>query len=117
MKATKRNFLAILRIELEDLSIDIERLIEECSAGAEKGYVSENVFMQNLALFKNEMLGVHSFRHILDTINPDNYDTLDSMIEDIRRQFQMLLKSHGLASALQVYVNRKLDKVARYVNQ
>lgn len=117
MKGNKRNFLAILRIELDDLSTDIERLIQECSLGAQKGAITQNVFMQNLAIFKNELLGVHSFQHILDKIDPENYDDLDSLIEDIRKQFQALLRSHGLVHALQVYVNRKLDKVARYVTQ
>jgi hypothetical protein len=117
MNATKRNYLAILRIELDDLSTDIERLIEQCLLGAQQGMISKNVFMQNLATFKNELLGVHSFQHILDRINPDDYESLDLMVDDIRAKFQKLLKSHGLVGALQVYVNRKLDKVMRYINQ
>ena len=117
MNATKRNYLVILRIELDDLSTDIERLIEQCSLGAQKGMISQNVFMQNLATFKNELLGVHSFQHILDHIDPDEYENLESMIDDIRARFQRLLKSHGLVGALQLYVNRKLDKVRRYITQ
>ena len=117
MKAVKQNYLAILRIELEDLSTDIERLINECTQGLQKGNISENVFMQNLATFKNELLGVHSFQHIIDGIHTEDYETLDDMIDDIRDQFQHLIRSHGLVRAIQVYVNRKLDKVAQYVQQ
>lgn len=117
MRATKQNYIAILRIELQDLSIDLERLIERCLTGMEQGTISQNVFMQNLAIFKNELLGLHSFQKILDAIDPEAYPDLDSMIEDIRRRFRALLRSHGLVDALQLYVNRKLDKVARYVKQ
>ena len=117
MRAVKQNYIAILRIELEDLHQDIQRLAKECNTGRDAGYLSENVFMQNLAIFKNELLGVHAFQHILDRIDPNSYDTLDAMIEDIRNQFQTLIRSHGIVNALQIYVNRKLDKVARYVKQ
>ena len=115
MRAAKANYIAILRIELDDLKTDIERLMEECSNVHEQCNISQNVFMQNLATFKNELLGVHAFQHILDTIAPDDYDTLDELIEDIRNHFQTLIQSHGLVKALQIYVNRKLDKVANYV--
>ena len=117
MRAAKQNYIAILRIELEDPNQDIERLAEECSKGHDAGYLSENVFMQNLATFKNELLGVHSFQHILDEIDPNDYETVDEMIEDIRKRFQHLIRSHGLVDALKIYVNRKLDKVARYIKQ
>ena len=117
MRAINHNYLTILRIELDDLSTDIEHLIQECSQGLEHGIISQNVFMQNLATFKNELLGVHSFQKILDNLQPEEYSDLDSFIEDIRTQFQALLRSHGLVRALQVYVDRKLDKVARYIKQ
>ncbi|RPI00959.1 MAG: hypothetical protein EHM72_07750 [Calditrichaeota bacterium] len=117
MRATKQNYLAILRVELDDLSTDIEHLIDQCSHGRESGDISENVFLQNLATFKNELLGVHSFQKILDQIEPAAYPSLEEMIEDIRERFESLEKSHGIVHALQIYVNRKLDKVLRYVTQ
>ena len=82
MRAVNQNYLTILRIELDDLSTDIEHLIQECSEGLEHGFISQNVFMQNLATFKNELLGVHSFQKILDTLQPEEYSDLDSFIED-----------------------------------
>ncbi len=115
MHAVKENYLRILRIELEDLQIDIERLIEECRKNKEMGSYSEKVFLQNLATFKNELLGVHAFQHVLDEIDPGQFDTLQEMVEYIRRRFQQLIHEHGLVPALSIYVNRKLDKVARYV--
>lgn len=117
MYAINKNYLTILRIELDDLSTDLERLIQECSKCAQEGMISENVFMQNLATFRNELLGVHSFERILNAISPEEYENLDSMIDDIRVQFHALLRSHGLVDALHVYVNRKIDKVAQYVRQ
>ena len=117
MRAVKQNYLRILRIELEDLHEDIERLIEQCRKSRDCGSVSEKVFMQNLATFKNELLGVNAFQAVLDAVDPNQFETLEAMIENIRSQFLSLIRSHGLVPALSIYVNRKLDKVARYVTQ
>lgn len=115
MRDINKNYLTILHIELDDLSTDIEHLIQECSRGLEHGDISQNVFMQNLATFKNELLGVHSFQKILSSIHAEDYADLDSLIADIRARFQTLLRSHGIVGALQIYVDRKLAKVARYI--
>ncbi|MBN1560495.1 hypothetical protein JW998_09605 [candidate division KSB1 bacterium] len=117
MRAINQNYLTILHMELEDLSTDIEHLIQECSQGLEHGDISQNVFMQNLATFKNELLGVHSFQKILNAMQPQDYADLESFIAEIRSRFQKLLRSHGIVGALQIYVDRKLDKVARYIKQ
>jgi len=117
MRALKNNYIAILRIELNDLLTDLEKLIEECSKGHQTGMISENVLMQNLAVFKNEILGVHRFQRILDNIHAQEYERLDDMIEDIRLKFHALIHDHGLADAIQIYIDRKLLKVERYVKQ
>lgn len=115
MRAVKQNYLRILRIELEDLQADIEHLIEQCRADEKSKQISEKVILQNLATFQNELLGVHAFQKVLDEIDPEQFETLEAMIEHIRSRFQSLIHSHGLVPALSIYVNRKLDKVARYV--
>jgi hypothetical protein len=114
MRAIQENFIVILRMELKDLSQDLEQLIIECEKGHKDGHYSANIFLQNMATFRNELLGLNSFEHILDELQPESYDSLELMIQDIRSKFHHLVDSHGLVHAVKIYIDRKLDKVATY---
>ena len=117
MRRINEFYISILRIELKDLQEDIEVLIQKCTEERERGNLTNYVFMENLALFKNELLGVDAFGRILDETDPKAYDALDEMVEDLKQKFQAKVKASGLAEAINVYVERKLRKVARYVTQ
>lgn len=117
MGEMKKKYLKILRIEIEDLKYDVEGLIEECNKEHETGELSEYVFLENLVIFRRELLGLGVFSHILDSIEPDRYENLDEMVEFIRKSFIEKLKEHNLLKAIILYVERKLEKVEKYVNQ
>lgn len=117
MRQVKKNYLAILAIELDDLKDDIEHLISELECNKRDHRCTEHVFLHNLTLFRNELLGVDAFHKILDEINPENYETLDDMIEEIRKRFQLRVQMYGLAEAIHLLIDRKLGKVAKYVTQ
>ena len=53
---------------------------------------------------------------ILDEFNPADYDTLEAMIDFLKGAFGREIESCALAPATKVFVNRKISKVARYVN-
>lgn len=117
MREVKKNLIKILKLELEDLQIDIERLIEECEQQREKSDLSPNVFLENLALFRNELLAVNVFERFLDKINVEDFQSLEELVEYIREGFHQKVRETGLAQAINRYVDRKLDKVAEYVKQ
>lgn len=116
MRAVKKNYLAILAIELDDLKEDIEHLISELRHNKQDHRCTEHVFLHNLTLFRNELLGVDAFHKILDQIDPENYETLDDMIAEIKQRFQLRVQMYGLAEVINLLIERKLVKVARYVN-
>jgi len=111
----KKKYISILRIELEDLQTDIENLMKELERRKESRECTDHVFLHNLTLFKNELLGVNTFSRILDSLNPQDYNNVDEMIEDISQRFQKIVKAHDFAPAIGILIQRKLDKVARYV--
>ena len=113
----KKHYLQILRIELEDLREDLELLIDECNKRYEKEAITEHVFLANLALFKNELLGVDEFYRIMDETDPETFDTLESMVEYLRTCFREKIKQYGIAEAVNICIERKLEKVAKYVTQ
>ena len=77
MRQIKKHYLEILRIELEDLREDLQLLIDECQRNRENGKITDYVFLENVTLFKNELLGVDEFFKIIDTIDTAQYETLE----------------------------------------
>jgi hypothetical protein len=117
MREKNKNYLSILSIELLDLQTDIEALIENCTHEKEHGTMTEHVFMSNLTLFRNELLGVNVFGKIVDNTDPGGFPTLDEMIDYLKKRFDHEIRACGLSRAIYYYTERKMDKVARYVNQ
>lgn len=117
MRNLKGKFIGILRVELRDLQEDIEDLIEQTTKERERGNLTNYVFIQNLALFKNELLGVNAFGRILDELDVEPFGTLDELVDHLKSSFRARVKAAGLAEAINVYVERKVDKVRRYVTQ
>ena len=115
MNNQKNIYLKLLKIELEDLNSDIDLLIEELKGQKKRDEISNYVFVENLALFKNEIVGVEVVNESLTSIDIDKFSSLDSMIDEIRSRIKEKIKISGIANALFVSVNRKLDKVKKYI--
>ena len=117
MRLYKKHYLQILKIELEDLREDLVLLIEECKSSYKKESITEHVFLANLTLFKNELLGVDEFFKIIEETDPEAFENLDAMTDHLRKRFKQKIDTYGLAEAVKVCVDRKLEKVAKYVMQ
>ena len=115
MRSVKKHYLAILSVELDDLKEDIEHLITELEQSKNQHRCTEHVFLHNLTLFRNELLGVNAFHKILDEIDPADYTALEEMINEIKTRFKLRVQMYGLAEVINLLIERKLDKVARYV--
>ena len=115
MRNEKGKFLAIMRIELQDLHEDIEDLIQQTTRERESGALTNYVFLENLALFRNELLGVNTFGRLLDKVAPAEFGTLDELVEHLKASFRSRIKAAGLAEAIDLYLERKVDKARRYV--
>lgn len=117
MKRRKKNYLQIMRIELDDLKEDIEFMITKCHQDHENGKITERVLLENVTLFKNEIMGVDKFSFILNRTDPDEFETLDDMISHIKDIFKKTRRVNEIAEAINVCIERKLTKVEKYVTQ
>ena len=117
MRSVKQNFLKILAIELDDFKEDLEVLINRCHEAHDSGRLSESVFWENVTVFNNEILGADAFHRVIRDINPDEFESLTDLMSDLKGQFRDVVMQHGLVEAINIYVERKMDKVARYVTQ
>lgn len=117
MWGLKKTYLKILRIEMEELETDLQHLADEFRENASSRCLSENVVMQNLATLRNELLGVGTFERIIEHIQPEEFGSLDEMIDFLKSAFRQKMISSGLAEAVWYLVERKLEKVSTYVRQ
>jgi len=108
-------FLRILRVELEDLEQHIEERVTECLDRQRKHQLSERVCFENVAVLKSEEFGIEHFLRIVDALDPDDFEDLASLIEELRRQFREQLKKTGLAEAAYFVADLKIASVATYV--
>ncbi len=111
----KRKYLDILRIEIEDLTEDIGLVVNEYKRRRDREEITNYVFLENLAVLHNELLGVDNMMEMLDSIDPDAYDRLDDMVADIEIKIRNKIKDSYLAEALYPLVKRKLEKVSKYL--
>jgi len=115
MREIKTSYLRILRIEIEDLKQDIEALIEGLKRERESEILTNYVFMENIMVFRNELLGVDDFFQVIDKTDPDMYDSLEEMMAAILAEFSNMVVQHRLPREIIQYVERKMAKVKRYV--
>ncbi len=115
MHDNKKKYLKILRIEIEDLQEDIDELIEQSMKASKNGTISNYIFLENLVIFRKELKGLEIFFEILDSVDPNKYESMDELIDFIRSSFMDEIKECGLIHAIGNFVERKLIKVRRYV--
>jgi hypothetical protein len=54
---------------------------------------------------------------MLDNVDIEQFDGLDELVTFIKQQFEGKVRTMGFAKAIKSYVERKLIKVADYVDQ
>jgi len=115
MRDLKQKYLRILGVELEDLKEDVAQLAEGLTHRWHCEEITDYVFMENLAFFKNEILGTDGLMRDISVVNPDSFASLEELIDHLSTRVTLHIRDHDLPQALCELVQRKLDKVRRYV--
>jgi len=115
MKEMKRKYIRILKIELADLKDDIGVIMEKSVTRKEQREISEYVFLENMALLKNEVLCIGCVEDMIEGIDLDQYADLDELVGWLNGWFNEMLAKHEMVEAVGRLIQRKLAKVARYV--
>jgi hypothetical protein len=56
------------------------------------------------------------FKNIIRKCSPDDFGTLDGLIQYLREEFKIIVDANSYAEAILIFVDRKLQKVKTYVN-
>lgn len=110
-------FVQMFTLELEDLHKDIELLIKKYKDEHDHDIISNYVFLENLALMKNELFGIDSFLQEVKEINPSSYTDVHELITYLKQQLLNRCHEKGIASSAFVLSERKMNKVLSYIDQ
>jgi hypothetical protein len=108
-------YLTLLKLELQDLAEDIGMLVSEYKIRKEKGEITNYVLLENLAVLRNELIGIESIGEMLDGIEPGGFSSLEALVESVEEKIAGRIMGTGYNNALLPLVKRKLAKVATYV--
>lgn len=111
----KKAFIEILRVELEDLGEDIKLLISEFQQKYSKQEISNYVHLENVALLQNEIFGVEGFSQLISDIDVDGFDDIAHLQKELMDRFAVRIKEKGLAKSVMMLIERKMNKVCKYV--
>ena len=115
MESKIRKFLEILRIELEDLIFDLEFNETVLAKRLKEHEITEYVFLENISLLKREILGIEKIKRMLNDSSVE-VETIEDLKELVENYFHDEIKSAGLPNVVFLLVNRKLDKVVKYMS-
>ena len=111
----KNNYIKMMKMELEDIKLDINLLIKKDKDHHDKKELTNYVYKENIAVYNNLILGLNLFTKILSETETDKFKDLEVMIIKLNKLFHEKIKEHGLADGVHRLVERKMKKVARYV--
>ena len=115
MRATKKHFLALLSMELEDMREDIDALIRNCENRKDRGEITEYVFQENITVYQSLLSGVECMDHAIKQVDLDADGDLNDLTEHLCQQCHARLLEHGLSRGLERALRRKVGKIARFL--
>lgn len=115
MHDKNRTFLKILKIEIDDLKLNVQDLIEGYRKQYEAGDISHYVFQENSAILQNKLLGLEDFDRDLAHAAEKKYDNTDELVFELKSRLDRIIKDRCIVRSLRNCVYPLIDKVYRYV--
>ena len=109
MDSDNDKYLKILKLELNNLIDDVSALIDYEKTLHENQQHSNYVYLENLVVLKDEIMGFQGILHELD----NTFFQFDK--SNITEELTMFIKSyvnkHGYPMAIYELIKRKIDKI------
>jgi len=115
MKELKRKYLKLLKIELEDLSEDLEIMLDLNSDKKDRREITNYVYMENLSLLQREIACVKDLMTYCDTVEVGQPNNLEELTGIYCRCLQERAQESDYPKAVTHLVNRKIKKIAGYL--
>lgn len=110
-----RTFLKILKIEIDDVKLNVQDLIENYRKQYEAGEISHYVFQENSSILQNKLLGLEDFDRDLAQVAEKNFEKTDDLVFELKSRLERIIKDRCIVRSLRNCVYPLIDKVYRYV--
>lgn len=115
MTEKKNMFLKILKVELEDLHDDIVIMIEENKNAKGKEEISNYVFLENLSVLNNEILGIDIISSSIKNTDSEKFATLNELIADIESRIHKAMRENHIIKGLFRLIEKRIKRAHDYV--
>lgn len=115
MKYKIEKYLKVLRIELEDLQMDLQMMAELCHQREERDEITDYVFLENISVLKAEIAGIERIIQSMDEIPIERFTELREFVTYADEMFRERTESSGYPQGVHTLVRRKLYKVLGYL--
>ncbi len=115
MKEKVSKFLKILKIELEDLEEDINTLAAMTEERRKENTLSEYVSLENITVLKQEFFGIKEVVQNLENYEVDPGMEFQNFVETLTAKMKDVIHKAAYPDAVFIYVERKIQKVAKYI--
>jgi len=117
MKATKKQFITLLSMTMEDMEADVEDLMKHCEAQKEQHEISEYVFRENMTVYENLRAGIRCMRKLLEEIDLDSHAEIEDLITALEANCRDHLAEGGYAPGLASTLKRKMERIVQYMRE
>jgi hypothetical protein len=115
MKNLLGKFRKILMVEIEDLHDDLDLFIQVIDDRHRARQITDYVYNENLAILRNEVMGLEDCLRGCSTLDPGTTDSVDELASYLKGSFRERLRSHGYVPALNSLLDKRIDKIAAYL--
>ena len=105
----------ILKVEMKDLEEDLSVMEEIYQNKKDDGQITNYVYMENMAVLKEEIRGIEKIITCLNESNPEDYESIDDFISQFTRLCRENQRNVDLPEAVYAMFTRKIHKVKQYI--
>jgi len=105
----------LIKIELEDLIIDIERLLEINQEKKSNNDITPYVFKENRVTLKDEINAIKTFLRTINNLNIENFESSEEIFDYLENKFSRIVDEAGYGQGVLFFVKRKLKKIKKYL--
>jgi hypothetical protein len=112
---SRKLFLKILKVELEEIENDIDLLIKLYRSRYEKREITNYVLQENDALLEREISCLKKLVTVIDTFDPDEYQDNETFVFGLLAFLDSFVKENQFPHAVFLLAEQRLQKVVKYI--